>query len=184
MRIVFMGTPDFAANILMELKEQHDVIAVYTRPDAVRGRGKALLASPVKKVALEAGIDVFEPKTLRSEEEVARLRNLAPDAICVAAYGMILPQEVLDIPSVRLLERSRVPSAEIQGAQLRIGHARFWPGERRGGYLHHEDGGRPGYGRLLHQPFSAKSAICQDDSISPTNLPTRGRARSCPLCMR
>lgn len=98
MRIVFMGTPDFAANILMELKEQHDVIAVYTRPDAVRGRGKALLASPVKKVALEADIDVFEPKTLRSEEEVARLRNLAPDAICVAAYGMILPQEVLDIP--------------------------------------------------------------------------------------
>ena len=86
MRIVFMGTPDFAANILMELKEQHDVIAVYTRPDAVRGRGKALLASPVKKVALEAGIDVFEPKTLRSEEEVARLRNLAPDAICAVSY--------------------------------------------------------------------------------------------------
>ena len=98
MRIVFMGTPDFAASILIELKEQHDVIAVYTRPDAVRGRGKTLVASPVKKVALEAGIDVFEPKTLRGEEEIARLRELAPDAICVAAYGMILPQEVLDIP--------------------------------------------------------------------------------------
>lgn len=99
MRIVFMGTPDFAANILIELKEQHDVVAVYTRADAVRGRGKALVPSPVKAVALEAGIDVFEPRTLRNEEEVERLRALKPDAICVAAYGMILPQSVLDIPA-------------------------------------------------------------------------------------
>lgn len=98
MRIVFMGTPDFAANILYELKEQHDVVAVYTRPDAVRGRGKALVPSPVKKVAIEAGIPVFEPRTLRDEDELARLRELAPDAVCVAAYGKILPQEVLDIP--------------------------------------------------------------------------------------
>lgn len=98
MRIVFMGTPDFAAQILYELKEQHDVVAVYTRPDAVRGRGKSLEASPVKKTALAAGIPVFEPSSLRSDEEVERLRALAPDAVCVAAYGMILPQAVLDIP--------------------------------------------------------------------------------------
>ncbi|MDO5042447.1 MAG: methionyl-tRNA formyltransferase [Slackia sp.] len=98
MRVVFMGTPDFAANILYELKEHHDIVAVYTRPDAVRGRGKSLEPSPVKKVALEAGIPVFEPRTLRDEDELARLRELAPDAICVAAYGKILPQEVLDIP--------------------------------------------------------------------------------------
>lgn len=98
MRVVFMGTPDFAANILYELKEHHEVAAVYTRPDAVRGRGKTLVPSPVKKVALAAGIPVFEPRTLRDEDELARLRELAPDVVCVAAYGKILPQEVLDVP--------------------------------------------------------------------------------------
>ena len=98
MRVVFMGTPDFAASILIELKEQHDVVAVYTRADAVRGRGKKLVPSPVKEVALGANIPVFEPRTLRDEVEVERLRALDPDVICVAAYGMILPQAVLDIP--------------------------------------------------------------------------------------
>ena len=98
MRVVFMGTPDFAASILIELKEQHDVVAVYTRADAVRGRGKKLVPSPVKEVALGANIPVFEPRTLRDEVEVERLRALNPDVICVAAYGMILPQAVLDIP--------------------------------------------------------------------------------------
>lgn len=98
MRVVFMGTPDFAASILIELKEQHDVVAVYTRADAVRGRGKKLVPSPVKEVALGANIPVFEPRTFRDEAEVERLRALDPDVICVAAYGMILPQAVLDIP--------------------------------------------------------------------------------------
>lgn len=98
MRIVFMGTPDFAADILRELKEQHDIAAVYTRPDAVRGRGKKLEPSPVKKTALEAGIPVFEPRTLRDADELARLRALNPDAVCVAAYGKILPRDVLEIP--------------------------------------------------------------------------------------
>ncbi|VEG99957.1 Methionyl-tRNA formyltransferase [Slackia heliotrinireducens] len=98
MRVVFMGTPTFAANILIELKEQHDVVCVYTRADAVRGRGKALVPSPAKQVALEAGIPVREPDTLRDPKEIAFLKELAPDAIVVAAYGKILPKEVLDIP--------------------------------------------------------------------------------------
>ena len=98
MRVVFMGTPDFAASILDELKEQHEVIAVYTQPDAVRGRGKKLVPSPVKELAVRAGIPVYQPKTLRTPEEQDRLRELAPDMVCVAAYGKILPQEVLDIP--------------------------------------------------------------------------------------
>lgn len=98
MRIVFMGTPDFAASILDELKEQHEVIAVYTQPDAVRGRGKKLVPSPVKELAERKGIPVYQPTTLRTHEERERLRELAPDMICVAAYGKILPQEVLDIP--------------------------------------------------------------------------------------
>ncbi len=98
MRVVFMGTPEFAASIFIELKEQHEVVAVYTRADAVRGRGKELVPSEVKKAALDAGIPVFEPKSLRGDDEIARLRDFAPDVICVAAYGMILPQAVLDIP--------------------------------------------------------------------------------------
>lgn len=93
-----MGTPDFAASILDELKEQHEIVGVYTQPDAVRGRGKKLVPSPVKELAESAGLDVFQPKSLRDPEEVERLRSLAPDAICVAAYGKILPQDVLDIP--------------------------------------------------------------------------------------
>lgn len=99
MRIVFMGTPSFAASVLTELMEQHDVVAVYTRPDAVRGRGNKLESSPVKALAEARGIEVRTPKTLRDAQEQAYLRGLNPDAICVAAYGMILPQEVLDIPA-------------------------------------------------------------------------------------
>ena len=91
MRIVFMGTPDFAASVLSELASQHDVVAVYTRPDAVRGRGKQLVPSPVKAEACERGIPVFTPKTLRDAAEQQALAALEPDVICVAAYGMLLP---------------------------------------------------------------------------------------------
>lgn len=98
MRIVFMGTPSFAATVLEELVEQHEVVAVYTRPDAVRGRGKTLLPSPVKEVACRAGIPVRTPKTLRDQQEQEVLASFEPDAICVAAYGMILPPEVLSLP--------------------------------------------------------------------------------------
>ena len=98
MRVVFMGTPEFAANILYELNEQHEVVAAYTRPDAIRGRGKELLASPVRAVAEKLGIPVRTPKSLRDQDAVDELAAFRPDAICVAAYGMILPQEVLDIP--------------------------------------------------------------------------------------
>ena len=98
MRIVFMGTPDFSATILENLIPTHEVVAVFTRPDAVRGRGNKLVASPVKVVAESAGVPVFTPRTLRDPQLVSDLAMLAPDAICVAAYGAILPQEILDIP--------------------------------------------------------------------------------------
>lgn len=98
MRVVFMGTPDFAATILEDLSQQHEVIAVYTRPDAVRGRGKQLVASPVKAMAERLGLPVYTPKTLRNEDEQRALAALEPDVICVAAYGAILPKVVLDIP--------------------------------------------------------------------------------------
>lgn len=98
MRVVFMGTPKLAADILVELAQQHEVVCAYTRPDAVRGRGAKLEPSPVKAAAERLGIPVRTPKTLRDAEEQAALTALAPDAICVAAYGCILPREVLDVP--------------------------------------------------------------------------------------
>ena len=98
MRIVFMGTPQFAATILEDLAQQHDVAVVYTRPDAVRGRGKRLEPSPVKAAAERLGIPVLTPRTLRDEEAQRELASFAPDIICVAAYGAILPKAVLDLP--------------------------------------------------------------------------------------
>lgn len=98
MRVVFMGTPQLAATILEELAAHHEVVAVYTRPDAVRGRGKALVPSPVKAVAERLGLPVRTPKTLRDADVQAELASFEPDAICVAAYGALLPPEVLDLP--------------------------------------------------------------------------------------
>ena len=98
MRVVFMGTPKLAADILVEIAQQHEVVCVYTRPDAVRGRGAKLEPSPVKAAAERLDIPVRTATSLRDAEEQAHLAELAPDAICVAAYGCILPREVLEIP--------------------------------------------------------------------------------------
>lgn len=93
-----MGTPAYAATILGNLIDHHDVVGVFTRPDAVRGRGKKLVPSPVKKLATDAGIPVFTPKTLRAAAVQRQIADLKPDVICVAAFGAILPPEVLRIP--------------------------------------------------------------------------------------
>lgn len=103
MKVVFMGTPALAASVLDELSRHHDVVGVYTRPDAVRGRGKKLVASPVKELALSLGLDVYEPRTLRDEAVRSELAALKPDVICVAAYGTLLPPEVLAIPRLGCL---------------------------------------------------------------------------------
>ena len=93
-----MGTPGFSATILDNLAGAHQVLAAFTRPDAIRARGKQLVPSPVKQIAQAANIPVYTPKTLRDGDVVAHLASLEPDAICVAAYGAILPPDVLDIP--------------------------------------------------------------------------------------
>ncbi|MEG1624307.1 MAG: methionyl-tRNA formyltransferase [Raoultibacter sp.] len=98
MNIIFMGTPDFSATVLEELVNQHTVCAVYTRPDAVSGRGKELIASPVKRRALQLGLPVHTPKSLRDPQVIAEIAAYEPDVICVAAFGAILPTEVLSIP--------------------------------------------------------------------------------------
>ena len=97
MRIVFMGTPQLAATVLAGLAERHEIVGVFTRPDAVRGRGSALEASEVKKTALVLGLPVFTPARF-DREALSQLEELSPDAICVVAYGMLLPKEVIDLP--------------------------------------------------------------------------------------
>nr|WP_320115109.1 methionyl-tRNA formyltransferase [uncultured Desulfuromonas sp.] len=98
-RTVFMGTPDFALDTLQGLIESGvQMVGVYTQPDRPKGRGKKLAAPPVKELALQHEIPVFQPQKLRDEEAVKQLRSLSPDLIVVVAYGQILPQAVLDIP--------------------------------------------------------------------------------------
>ena len=99
MRIVFAGTPEFAAEHLKALlASPHDIVAVYTQPDRPAGRGQKLMPSPVKQLALEHGIPVLQPPSLRAPEAQAELAALAPELMVVVAYGLILPQAVLDIP--------------------------------------------------------------------------------------
>ena len=99
MRVVFMGTPDIAATCLKKiLADGFEVVGVYTQPDRPKGRGMKMVFSPVKEVAIAAGIPVFQPENFREEETVEQLRELKPDICAVVAYGRILPQKVLDIP--------------------------------------------------------------------------------------
>ena len=99
MKIVFMGTPDFAVPSLEALIDKYGVEAVFTQPDRPKGRGKKMAFSPVKEVALANNIPIFQPENFRDEETVAQLRELKPDVCAVVAYGRILPQRVLDIPT-------------------------------------------------------------------------------------
>ncbi|WP_236211209.1 methionyl-tRNA formyltransferase [Metapseudomonas otitidis] len=99
LRLVFAGTPEFAAEHLKALLDTpHQIVAVYTQPDRPAGRGQKLMPSPVKQLALQHGLPVLQPPTLRDPAAQEELRALAPDLMVVVAYGLILPQVVLDIP--------------------------------------------------------------------------------------
>ena len=100
MRVVFMGTPDIAATCLTKIIEDgFQVVGVYTQPDRPKNRGMKLAFSPVKEVAIAHDLPVYQPENFREDETVEQLRALQPDVIAVVAYGRILPQRVLDIPS-------------------------------------------------------------------------------------
>ena len=99
MRIVFAGTPDFAVPCLAAAARHNEVVAVYTQPDRPAGRGRGLSASPVKQAALARGLPVYQPLSLRDPAAQAELAALEPDLMVVVAYGLILPQAVLDIPT-------------------------------------------------------------------------------------
>jgi methionyl-tRNA formyltransferase len=104
LRVVFMGTPDFAVPTLSEIVGQgHEVVAVYTRPPAAAGRGMELKLSPVHRMAERFGIPVFTPKTLRNEEATEIFRSHGADVAVVVAYGMILPKPILEAPELGCL---------------------------------------------------------------------------------
>lgn len=104
LRIIFAGTPDFAAHHLAALLgSQHEIVGVFTQPDRPAGRGKKLTPSPVKILALENNIPVFQPQTLRKEENQQSVKDLNADIMVVVAYGLILPQAVLDMPRLGCL---------------------------------------------------------------------------------
>lgn len=99
MKVVYMGTPDFAVYALESIvKAGHEVQAVITQPDKAKGRSKALVPTPVKAKAMEYNIPVYQPEKLREEENVKLLVDINPDIIVVAAYGQILPESILNIP--------------------------------------------------------------------------------------
>lgn len=99
MRIVFMGTPEFALPSLRALVDKkYKIEAVVTQPDRPGGRGKKLRRSPVKVFAQRAGLPVYQPDGIRNPEFIEVLENLAPDVVAVAAFGQILPEKILDLP--------------------------------------------------------------------------------------
>lgn len=100
MKIIFMGTPDFAVPCLEELIElNHEIVGVFTQPDKKKGRGYTLMAPPVKELALKHNLPVYQPVTLKTDDSIDLINSLQPDLIVVVAYGKILPESILNIPS-------------------------------------------------------------------------------------
>lgn len=100
MKILFMGTPDFAKESLEAVYNAgHEILGVVTNPDRPKGRGMKMVASPVKEYALSKDLEIYQPEKVRNNDEfIEKIKSLEPDVICVVAYGKILPKEVLDIP--------------------------------------------------------------------------------------
>jgi methionyl-tRNA formyltransferase len=97
-RIVFMGTPEFAVPTLQMLSDRFEVVGVFTQPDKPAGRGQHLAAPPVKLFAHERGLSILQPRTLHDAAVQTQLAKLAPDVVVVAAYGLLLPKAVVDLP--------------------------------------------------------------------------------------
>lgn len=99
MKVVFMGTPDFAVETLEALiRSEHQIAAVVTQPDKPKGRGKSMQFPPVKEIALKEGLIIYQPKKVRDPEFIKILKEIAPDVIVVVAFGQIIPQEIIDLP--------------------------------------------------------------------------------------
>ena len=98
MRVVFLGTPEFAVPSLEAVAARHEVLAVFTQPDRPKGRGNQLAESPVKSTARELGIAIYQPERVRRPESIELLRSLAMDLMVVVGYGQIIPQAIIDLP--------------------------------------------------------------------------------------
>ncbi len=167
LKIVFAGTPDFAAQHLAALLDSHhQVVAVYTQPDRPAGRGKKLTASPVKQLALEHGLPVYQPQSLRKEEAQQALAAIDFDLMVVVAYGLILPKAVLDMPRLgcinvhgSLLPRWR-GAAPIQRA--------IWAGDRETGVTIMQMDEGLDTGAMLH-----KASLPIEDSDTSATLYTK-----------
>ncbi len=118
MKILFMGTPDFAAGILESIvnSKAHEVVAVVTQPDRPKGRSKELIACPVKEYAVSQGLSVFQPEKIKRSEEVEKLRAIDADIYVVAAFGQILSKEILDIPKYGCINVHASLLPEYRGA--------------------------------------------------------------------
>ena len=118
MKILFMGTPDFAAGILKAIYEdsRHEVVAVVTQPDRPKGRSATLVASPVKEYAMEHGISVLQPGRIKEASEVEKLKTIDADIYVVAAFGQILSKEILDIPKYGCINVHASLLPEYRGA--------------------------------------------------------------------
>ncbi len=117
MKIVFMGTPEFAVPTLKKLLENHEVAAVFTQPDRPKGRGQKMQYSPVKEAALEANIPVYQPIKLKGDiNAIDIIKDINPDVIVVVAFGQILPRSVLDIPSLGCINVHASLLPELRGA--------------------------------------------------------------------
>lgn len=116
MNIVFMGTPEYAVPSLKALHDRHRILAVYTQPDRPSGRGHKLLAPAAKLAAQELQLEVRQPLNFRNPIEISALRDLAPDLIVVIAYGILLPQSILDIPRYGCLNAHGSILPEFRGA--------------------------------------------------------------------
>ena len=100
MKIVFMGTPDFAQKSLEAIyNAKHEILAAVTNPDKPKGRGMKMISSPVKQFAESKNLEIYQPIKVRNNEEfINKIKSLKPDLLCLVAYGKILPKELLDIP--------------------------------------------------------------------------------------
>ncbi len=131
MRIVYMGTPEFAVPALRKLAAKHDVAAVVTAPDRPAGRGRKLTAPPVKTVALELGLDVWQPENLKGEDVARRLAAAGPEVIVLAAYGRLLPPDVLATPAYGCINLHPSLLPKYRGASPVV--AQILAGEEFGG---------------------------------------------------
>ena len=155
MKIVFMGTPDFAVPSLQGLIDDgHEILAVYTQPDKPVGRKQVLTPPPVKALALEHGLPVYQPTKMRDGTVAAQLRELAPDLIAVVAYGRILPKEILEIPPYGCINVHGSLLPKYRGAgpiqwsvingEAETGITTMYMGEGRAGCRgHHRPGAHP-----------------------------------------